>query len=238
MYKNEFEIDVLRCFNALFKKLGFISLITVLAFFVGLGLTLNKGVDQYTSTATVYAAANGSYNEAATAVTAMNAYLDVATSNRVCQRAALIIGRSDIDANTIKDSIEVSSSLKKTGTNSTITSFMTSSATIISINATTNDPELSRKIADAAADAYVIEMANILRYDGVKNLDNAEPGELSTNALMEAWKLRILFMVAGFLLACMIVVACEVFDKKVRTIREATIKNQLPIIGIIPDYKE
>ena len=235
MYKNEFEIDVFRCIRALFKHKGFIVVITVLAFFIGLGTTLDVGEDKYTSTSTVYAAADSSYAEATNAVTAMNAYLDVATSLKVSQRAALIMGRSDVDATDIQSAIIVNSSLKKTGASSAITNFMNSSATIISFNATTSDPELSREIADAIADSYVIEMANILKMDAVKNLDSANIGNLSYSANVEAWKNRIKFMLVGFVFACVLVVVCEVFDRKVRTIREATIREQLPIIGVIPD---
>ena len=68
---------------------------------MGIGLSLNVGEDKYTSVATVYAAADNSYSDATAAVTAMNAYLDVATSYKVSQRASLIMGRSDIDASFI-----------------------------------------------------------------------------------------------------------------------------------------
>ncbi len=238
MYKNELEIDVFRCLKTLFKRAGFIALITVLFFVVGLGLTLNVGEDKYTSIATVYAAADTSYSETTSAVTAMNAYLDVATSYKVCKRAALIIGRSDIDADGIKKALWVGSSAKTSGSSASVSSFMNSSATIISFYATTADPELSREIADAAAESYVIEMANILKNDSVKSLDSAEVGKLSANADIDAWKNRIKITFVGFVLACIFVIACEILDRKVRTIREASIKDQLPVIGVIPDYKE
>lgn len=238
MYKNELEIDVLRCLKALINKKGYIALITALVFIIGVGLTLDVGEDQYTSTATVYAASENNYNEAANAVTAMNAYLDVATSYKVSQRASLIIGRSDVDASFIQSVLKVSSSLKNSSSASAVTNFMTSSATIISFYATTSDPELSREIADAAAESYVIEMANILKYDSVKLLDSASAGEMTYNAQFQALVSRVQFLIAGLVLACVFVIIFEVFDSKVRTVREATIRNQLPVIGIIPDYKE
>lgn len=237
MYKTEFEIDVFRCIKALIKRRVFVLVISFLLFLVGLGMTLDVGNDKYTSVATVYAAADNSYTDAANAITAMNAYMDVATSYKVCQRAALIMGRNDIDASDIQSALSVMSSAKKTSS-STTTNFLNSSATIISFNATTSNPELSKEIADAAAESYTIEMANILKTDTVKILDTAGWGELSVNANSKAWKTRIKFTAIGFLFACIIVIAGEVFDTKIRTIREATIKNQIPIIGIIPDYKD
>lgn len=221
---------------ALFKRIGFILIITVLFFVAGVGMTLDVGKDKYTSVSTVYASADGSYTDASNAVTVMNAYLDVATSYKVSQRAALILGRSDIDAYDVRKALTAASSARNSKSSST--NFMTNSATIISLYATTYDPDLSREMADAAAESYIIEMSNILKSDAVKSLDSAELGKLSYNAKIEAWKKRITFMLIGFALACLIVVSCEVFDRKVRTVREATIRGQLPVIGVIPDYKE
>ncbi len=238
MYKNELEIDVLRCIRALIKQWKTISIITLLFLVMGIGWTLVVGEDKYTSVATVYAGSGDSYSDAANAVTAMNAYLDVATSYKVSQRAALIMGRNDIDVADIQRAVSVNSSLKQLGSGTNISNFMTSSATIISFYATTTDPELSMEIADAAAESYSIEMANILKTDAVKKLDSATEAYLAVNARNEALKDRIKFVLAGFGFACILVIVCEIFDRKVRTIREATIRNELPVIGMIPDYKE
>ena len=238
MFKNELEIDVGRCLGALIKKRRFIGIITLLSLIIGLGLTLNVGKDQYTAVATVYAAADGSYVDASNAVTAMNAYLNVANSYKVSQRAALIIGRSDVSAADVQSSVYVSSSANKSTTSSVISSFMNSSATIISFSATTTDPALSMEMADAMAQSYAIEMSDILNSDSVKTLDNAHTYSMSRNASKDAWKKRIMVMIAGFVFACLIVIACEIFDRKVRTVREASIRESIPVIGLIPDYKE
>ncbi|QFJ53918.1 Wzz/FepE/Etk N-terminal domain-containing protein [Pseudobutyrivibrio xylanivorans] len=237
MYKNELEIDVGRCLSALLKKKKFIGIITVLMFIVGVGLTLNVGEDMYSATATVYAAADGSINDTTAAVTAMNAYLNVANSYKVCQRAALIIGRSDVTAADVQGSVSVSSSANKSSS-STISNFMNSSATIISFTTYTADPALSMEMADAMAQSYAIEMADILKTDAVKTLDTAYSYRLAKNAKIQAWKKRVEFLAGGFVLACLVVVLCEIFDRKVRTVREASIREELPVIGIIPDYKE
>jgi capsular polysaccharide biosynthesis protein len=236
MYKNVLEIDVIRCVMAIFKRWKFIALIAVLSFVVGWALTLDVGVDQYTATATVYAAADNSYTDATNAVTAMNAYLDVAKSYKVSQRAALLMGRSDVDASYLQNAVWVSSSAKKTV--STSTNFLYNSATIMTFGASSPDPELSMEMADAMAESYTIEMSNILKTDAVKTLDNAHDAYRSVNARKEAWKTRLLYMLIGFFASIVLVIACEIFDRKVRTVREATIRNELPIIGIIPDYKD
>ncbi len=238
MVKNELEIDIGRCVKALIKKKKFIAIFTVLFLLIGFGLTLNVGEDMYTAEATVYAAADGSYADATNAVTAMNAYLNVASSYKVSQRAALIIGRSDVTAADVQGSVSVSSSATKQSASSSISNFMNSSATIITFSATSQDPALSMEMADAMAQSYAIEMADILNNDSVKTLDNAYSYTKSMDATVNAWKNRIVFMLMGFVFACAVVVICEVFDRKIRTVREATIRESIPVIGIIPDYKE
>ncbi len=237
MFKNEIEIDVFRCINALFKKKKIIACITALFLVIGVALTVNPGEDKYTASSTVYAAADGSYTDATNAVTAMNAYLDVAKSYKVSQRAALIIGRSDVSATDVQDATYVNSSAT-TNKTSSISSFMNSSATIITFTATSTEPALAMEMADAMAQSYAIEMNSILNSDSVKTLDNAYTYVKSTNATIEAWKDRIKVTAVGFVLACLLVVICEIFDRKVRTIREASIRESIPVIGIIPDYKE
>ena len=238
MFKNEIEIDVFRCINALFKKKKIIACITALFLVIGVALTVNPGEDKYTASSTVYAAADGSYADASNAVTAMNAYLDVAKSYKVSQRAALIIGRSDVSATDVQEATYVNSSATTSKTSSTISSFMNSSATIITFTATSTEPALAMEMADAMAQSYSIEMNSILNSDSVKILDNAYTYNKSTNATVETWKDRIKVTAVGFVLACLLVVICEIFDRKVRTIREASIRESIPVIGIIPDYKE
>ncbi len=237
MYKNELEIDIGRCLSALLRRIKFIILMALIFLLIGYGLTIDVGEDKYTAVATVYAAADGSYSDAANAVTAMNAYLDVANSYKVSQRAALIMGRPDVTGEDVQSCTEVSSSSKTKSTTSTI-SFMNSSATIISFYSTATDPELSMEMADAMAQSYAFEMAEILTKDSVKVLDNAYTYEKSYDAVRGAWRGRIIIMLGGFLAACLLVIICEIYDMKVRTIREATIKHTIPVIGIIPENKE
>lgn len=236
MLKNELEIDIGRCFSALLQKKKFIGFITLLFFVIGIGLTVNEGEDQYNAVATVYAAADGSYAEATNAVTAMNAYLNVANSYKVCQRAALIIGRSDVSAADVQSNVNVSSS--SSAKSAATSGFMNSSATIITFSATTTDPVLSMEMADAMAQSYATEMSEILNSDSVKMLDNAYTYTKSLDASKNAWMKRFEFLALGFILACGIVALGEIFDRRVRTIREATIKESIPVIGLIPDFKE
>ena len=235
MYKNILEIDVGRCINALLNKKKFIGVFVLLFFLMGLGLTLDKGVDEYTAKATVYASADGSYDDATTAVTAMNAYMSVATSYKVCQRAALIVGRSDVDPSYIQSAVKVNSSQDKSSSSN---NFVYQSATIITFSATTTDPELSKVMADAMAESYTLEMAGILDKNSVKVLDNANSAPVTFHAVLHAWVVRIVAALIGFIAACAVIIVFEIFDTKVRTVRDASVREQIPVLGIIPDFTD
>lgn len=235
-YKNELEIDVFRCLRAIRRKKFFIILIALLCFVAGTGYTLEPGADQYTSKATVYAAANGSYADSTSAVNIMNAYVTIASSHKVCERASLLIGREDITADKVMRSVKVSTAIDNRSSN--VNSFITSAATIITFSATSNEPELSIQMADAMASSYVIEMESILGNDSIRLLDSAYKYDKSVDGTKDAWKTRIISFLAGIFIGVVVVIFFEIFNKKVRTIREASIRGNLPVIGVIPDYKE
>lgn len=233
MYNNEIEIDVFRCLNALRKNVRFIIVITILFMIAGVFLNLKLKDNKYSATATVYAAADSSYSEATNAVSAMNAYMDVAKSYKVCQRAALLLGRTDIEPEDIMESIYISSSEQDSALTASL-----AKATVINFTATSTDEDLSIEMANAVAQAYALEMYNILHVDSVKVLDDAYKTYKSFSGIRSAAKKIILLSILGFMFACFVVVVSEIFDKKVRTLRDATIRDNIPIIGVIPDYKE
>ena len=100
-YRNEIEIDVGRCFRALKNKYRLIIIMSLLFLLIGVACTLGKRENKYSAQATVYSVSSGSYTESKTGISAMNDYVDVATSYKVCQRAAYIIGDKNIDADTV-----------------------------------------------------------------------------------------------------------------------------------------
>lgn len=234
-YKNELEIDVGRCLRAIIKKWKFILLITVLFAGLGVAVTLNNGQDLYSSTASLYSMASGSVQESMTGISVMNGYAEICTSYKVCERAALLIGRKDVDATTVQSSINVLSDLDSSGLKSSSSS---SIGALIKISATSTEPELAMDMAEAVAKAFIMEIENVVGEDVVKLLDEPNDYGVAYSATRSAWKKRILATAAGVFIAVMVVIFFEIFDSKARTIRECSIRNELPIIGVIPDYKK
>lgn len=234
-YRNEIEIDIGRCVRALWLKKWIILVITILFAVIGVAVTIEERENTYSATATVYSAAFGSYAESKTGISAMNDYVDVATSHKVCQRAAYMLGRNGVDAATVMKSIKVVES--ETSTGKSASSYLSSDSAIIIITAETNDANVSMEMADAVAEAFVLEMENIIGTDSVQILDEAYDYEISSVGEIERWKIRIIAMGLGFVLSCCMVVFFEIFDGYVRTVREGSIRGDLPVIGVIPEYK-
>ena len=233
-YENEMEIDVGRCLRALLKKWWFMAAMAVLFGLAGLALTLEKQDDIYEATSSVYGMSAESYSYTQVGVSAMNDYADIATSMKVCERAALLMGSANVTGEDIKKATTVS-----TGTEEKIsTTTVQADSTIMTIKCQSANPVEAMEMSQAVAEAFVMEMENILGTDIVRLLDKPYAYEITFDATQHQWKVRIALFVLGGAFAAGIIIFGEIFDSKARTIRECTMGEQLPIIGVIPMTKE
>lgn len=232
-YENEMEIDVGRCLRALVKKWWFMAAMAVLFGLAGLALTLEKQDDIYEATSSVYGMSAESYSYTQVGVSAMNDYANVATSMTVCERAALLMGSSRVTGEDIKKATTIS-----VGEESSSAVGGKVDTAIMTITCKSSNPVEAMEMSQAVAEAFVMEMENILGVDAVRLLDKPYAYETSFDATQYQWKVRILLFVFGGVFAAAIIVLGEIFDSKARTIRECTMGEQLPIIGVIPMTKE
>ena len=232
-YENEMEIDVGRCIRALVKKWWFMAVMAVLFGIAGLALTLEEKDDIYKATSSVYGMSTESYSYTQVGVSAMNDYADIATSMKVCERASLLMGAADITGETIREATTVS--VGKESSSSTATKV---DSTIMTITCESNNPVVAMEMSQAVAEAFVMEMENILGTDIVRLLDKPYAYEVAFDATQNQWMIRIVAFLAGGVFAAAIIVFGELFDTKARTIRECSLREELPIIGVIPFTKE
>lgn len=232
-YENEMEIDVGRCFRALLKKWWFMAAMAVLFGLAGLALTLEKQDDIYEATSSVYGMSAESYSYTQVGVSAMNDYANVATSMTVCERAALLMGNANITGEDVKNATTIS-----VGEESSSAVGGKVDTAIMTITCESSNPVEAMEMSQAVAEAFVMEMENILGVDAVRLLDKPYAYETAFDATQYQWKVRILMFVLGGVFAAAIIVLGEIFDSKARTIRECSLGEQLPIIGVIPQTKE
>lgn len=233
-YENEMEIDVGRCFRALVKKWWFMAVMAVLFCVAGFALTLEKGDDIYEATSSVYGMSAESYSYTQVGVSAMNDYADIATSMKVCERATLLMGNAQVTGEDIRKATTVSTGKKSTSS----TAAAQADSTILIIKCQSNNPVQAMEMSQAVAEAFIMEMENILGTDVVKLLDKPYSYEVAFDATQNQWMIRIMAFLFGAVFAAVIIVLGEIFDSKARTIRECTLGEELPIIGVIPMTKE
>lgn len=231
-YENEMEIDVGRCMRAIVKKWWFIALMAVLFGVVGVALTLEKEMDEYGASSSVYSVSAGSYKDSQTGTSAMNDYADIATSMKVCERAALLMGNPDVTGKQIMNVTEVS----LVGEQSS--AYVQNDSALMKITSYSNNPVVAMEMSQAVAEAFIMEMHNMLGTDDVQLLDKPYNYFVSYDATQAQWKIRVLVTLAGIVVAMAIVVLTEIFDTKARSIRECSLREELPIIGVIPECRD
>lgn len=233
-YENEMEIDVGRCFRALLKKWWFMATMAVLFGIVGLALTLDKKDDIYEAKSTVYGMSTESYSYTQVGVSAMNDYVDIATSMKVCERAVLLMGSANVTGEDVQKATKISLGIKD---NTSSTTVKTDSA-IMTITCESNNPVEAMEMAQAVAEAFVMEMENILGDEAVRILDKPYTYKLAFDATQNQWITRLVVFLFGGVFAAAIIVFGEIFDTKARTIRECSMGEEIPVIGVIPMSKE
>jgi capsular polysaccharide biosynthesis protein len=107
----------------------------------------------------------------------------------------------------------------------------------MTISVTNTDYDLAIEIANAVAEAFVIEMRSITGSDAIQVLDQASVARLKEDGVHELWKLRALFFIAGMALACAYFFVKEFFSDKIRSLRQVEIYED-KILGIIPLLEE
>lgn len=219
----EIKIDLGRCFRAVFRKWWLIAISTVVFITLGLVFTNTVQVPIYYSEATVYSMAYGSYQEALEGASVMKTYADIVSSRKVAERAALIIGDDTITAQTIQAMVEVD---------------YVSSSPILTISATSFNPELTIKVANAVADAFIIEVKNITGSDSVQLLDSAVDSKVFNNGGMSRGMKRTIAGLVGVLLPCMIIFLKEILTTKLYSVDDASLNGKMEIIGFIPAYEK
>lgn len=224
MDNKEIEIDLGRIVKAMIKKVWLILLAGVLAF--GVSIILVREVVQikmYNASATVYSVVNGSYKLSVEGTNAMKDYSEIITTLKVCERAALLLGDDTIDGHYIMGSISP---------------FYTKDSAILTISAMDSNPELAVKIANAVANAFVIEMQAITGSNDIQLLDEAYtyyPYQAGDTSVMTK---RLLFAAVGILIVCAYIALNEIFTSKLKTIRECTLGGEIELLGVIPVYKD
>ncbi len=230
-------IDFMQCIRAVFQKW------TALLAMAGIGMLLAGGAaflladqeDVYQATTSVYCiGGEGSYSQTAQNIQVMNIYVDIIRSSRVAERANRILGNAYPDAESILSMITVDYGEQK----SLISSVNTNSSIVIKLVGKSVNEQEAVDVANAMAEAFVMEMSSILGNSNVQLLDAASSAEKIYEAEKQNLIYIVLGAVAGMLLAAVWIVMKEIFSVNLNTVNDGTLYGKLDIIGVIPEFTQ
>ncbi|SEQ02431.1 Capsular polysaccharide biosynthesis protein [Lachnospiraceae bacterium RM5] len=221
------EIDFLKCFKALLRNYKITLFVTLIAFTIGIGTTsfVIDSNNEYEATSSVYGIVYGSFTDSSDILNSLKAYGEVVKSHKIAERASLLIGDDTIDKDKIYDMISVeydSSTLDYSA--------------IIYIHATYYDKDVAIDVANAVAEAFVLEIANLTGKNDIQILDTADNATISYNANQTKIKTLAISIILGFIIGCAYIVIREIFSDKMYAPKDATDYGKLDIIGVIPDF--
>lgn len=221
----EMKIDIRRCVYELLKRTPIIIIATMI--FAGLGIAFAIVTSEnslYSANASVCSLVYGSFDESINSQDTLNALSSISESKRVAERAAIILGDSALDGDTIKDMTAVKAA--------------SDSSSILNVYAYSASPQQAVEVANAVAQAFVIEVKNITGNDNVQVLDEAANAKVFVDESTQQMKVILIFTVLGFMLVCFVIVMLTLFSSKVLSFDECLLDGELELIGLIPDSKK
>ena len=204
----------------IWKNKVMIFAVTLLFLFIGmLFASLNPGQNVYSAKASVYTIAGSSTQETTVTSSALRGYADILRSQKVCDRAEAIIGDANINATMIKRMISAS---------------YNSSSTVMTISASSTNPEVAVKVANGMAQAFVIEIQSIVESDKIQILDESNGAELSSRGIDSMINTVFMSTAAGLFLCIAVIVGNVLFSNKIKSVEQCLDADETDILGIIP----
>lgn len=218
----EMNVNIKRCFYELWKKREIIVMIVFFSILLGIYMMLNmEEVGNYTATSSIYSVVYGSYDETVTEQTNLAEFSAIVGSSNVAKRAAAMLDNVNITEEYIKSMFSINSS-----------------GNILYVNTYSYDKELAVDVANAVAEAFVIEYKNLTSEENIQVFEKAQEavryGGDNTNKKMTL----IIYTGVGFFLVCVIIVLRVIFSAKIQDFTECDFDGEVEILSVIPEGKE
>lgn len=218
---DNYVIDLQKIWNVIKKNAVLFAVIIAMcgaAFFGGTKLFLKK---EYSATATVVIVTsdgqNITYNDVQLSQKLVDTYSRILMSENVGDKVIQNLGL-DISSSDYKRIVRVDSS-----TNSEV----------LDVTATTNNPELSSKIANETVKVFSNQVYDIMNVRNVTILDTAKTPSKPSGPNVK--RNTMLGVALGILLCALIALWQVLKDTKIKTEEEVKKLIYYPVIGVIPD---
>ncbi len=147
-------------------------------------------------------------------------YIKILSSNSI---KSLVLEKSGIqmDIESLKEMVKASSD---------------GNTEILKIVVTHEDPQVATAIANAYAEVAFEYIPGIVDGSSVKIIDYAIESDKPSSP--NTFRNVILAVLLGFIFSCMIVVVREIMDNRVKALEDLPNADQIPVLGIIPNYEQ
>ena len=216
------EIDLLELFRAVLK---YIKLIIVLCIVFGLGGFLGT---KFLITPT-YTASTSIYLTPQISESGSLDYNSQMANSKLVTNVVNLLTQNNVMSEVAKDvSMENAASVKKciSVTNETNTE-------IVTVTATTEDPKLSKDIANGTVNTFIKTMQKNLNVRNIEIVDKAKLSYVPSGPNIK--KNTMLATMVGFVLGCGYAVLRFLFDNRLRTKEEAEKYLGIPVFCEIPE---
>ena len=224
----EEEIDLTELFYAFWKKKLWILIALILGILAGFIYTKFIVTPKYTSSVTLIlskatnselpTASNDAITQSDITLNQklISTYGEIIKSRRVAKDVTSNLNL-DMSFDEVKDCISVSS-VKDTD--------------VIKISVTTDDPELSQKIASEVVTSFTAEVDRVYNIKNVSIIDEAEINDIPVN--ISYLKNIAIFAIAFVMLVCAVVFLMFYFDNTIKTEENIVKLTELPVLALIP----
>ena len=195
----------------------------VFSILVGVFMMLNVNeMGNYSATSSIYSMSYTSGNTEQGETTNLSEFSEVVQSTNVARRAADILDRDGITSDNIQN-------LYSTSANG---------GNLVYVSSYADDPDLAVNVANAVAEAFVVEYKNLTGIENVQVFEKAQNAAYYSGDSTNKKMTLLVTTGVGFFLICMIIVVRTIFSAKIQDYSECTLDDLIPILGLVPDEKK
>lgn len=215
----EMKVNIKRCFYELWKKRNIIILTVIFSILVGIYMMLNVDeVGNYTATTSIYSVVYGSYDETVTEQTNLAEFSAIVGSSNVARRAATMLDNEYINDKYIQDMFSIDSN-----------------GNILYVHSYAYDAELAVNVANAVAEAFVVEYKNLTGAENIQVFEKAQQANSYGGDNNNKKMTMIIYTGVGFFLVCLIIVIHAIFSAKIQDFSECNMDGDIEILAVIPE---
>ena len=211
--------DFKQVFLSLFRNKLFIILITGIGFFGGMLYTAKYPAEYlYSANATISVAFGENLGQISGSTVISN-YSEIATSKRVCEYAATLLGGEGLSSEQIQKMVKISAN---------------NNSYILNISTRNESPRLAIIVANAVAESFVTQVSILTGSNTIHVIDAATSAEITD--YVGSNRTRLLVTAIAFIAACLLIVITEFFSGTLRSVKQCIV-SEGELLAVIPARK-